>query len=113
MFGMVAGGLLVRFASLGLPRLVVKYGGSALWALMTYWMVSTVFACWRPYAVALLAATLATAIEFLKLVHAGPLEALRHTLAGILLLGRYFSVWDLVAYGLAIAVGVLIDRRLR
>ncbi len=52
-------------------------------------------------------------VEILKVVHAAPLEAFRHTLAGILLLGRYFSVWDLVAYGLAIAVGALIDRRLR
>jgi hypothetical protein len=56
---------------------------------------------------------MATAIEFLKLFHSPPLDAFRHTLAGILLLGRFFSVWDLIAYWLAISIGALVDRRLR
>ena len=33
-------GLVARFAPLGLPSVVVKYGGSTLWALMVYWTVS-------------------------------------------------------------------------
>ena len=36
----IAVGLIVRFAPLGLPQFVTKYGGSMLWALMIYWIVS-------------------------------------------------------------------------
>jgi Protein of unknown function (DUF2809) len=113
MIGTVVCGLMVRFAPLGLPRFVVKYGGSMLWALMIYWVVSTLLPSWRIYAAAALAATIATAVEFLKLYHAGLLDVFRHTLAGIVLLGQFFSVWDLVAYWVAIAIGALVDRRLR
>ena len=113
MLGTVIAGLTVRFVPLGLPPAIVKYGGSTLWALMIYWVVSTLLPSWRIPTVALLAATLATAIEFLKLYHSSPLDAFRHTLAGVLLLGRFFSVWDLIAYWLAISIGALVDRRLR
>ena len=40
MLATVSGSLVVRFAPLGLPQFVVKYGGSTLWALMVYWIVS-------------------------------------------------------------------------
>ena len=113
MAGTVIAGLTARFVPLGLPRFIVKYGGSTLWALMIYWVVSTILPSWRIYSAAVLAATLATAVEFVKLYHAGPLDAFRHSLAGIILLGQFFSVWDLVAYWLAIAIGALVDRRLR
>ena len=113
MIGTVVCGLTVRFAPLGLPRSIVKYGGSTLWALMIYWVVSTVLPLWRIYALAILAAAIATAVEFVKLYHAEPLDAFRHTLAGIVLLGQFFSVWDLVAYWTAIAIGAVVDRRLR
>jgi hypothetical protein len=33
-------GLLVRFAPLGLPWFVVKYGGSTLWAVEIYWVLA-------------------------------------------------------------------------
>jgi hypothetical protein len=63
--------------------------------------------------VALLTGTLATAVEFVKLYHSPILDAFRLTLPGIVLLGRFFSVWDIVAYWLAISVGALVDRGLR
>ncbi len=113
LLGTVIAGLTVRFVPLGLPPPLVKYGGSTLWALMIYWVVSSLFPSWRIGTIALLAATLATAIEFLKLFHSPPLDAFRHTLPGIVLLGRFFSVWDLIAYWLAISIGALVDRRLR
>jgi hypothetical protein len=31
----------------------------------------------------------------------------------MLLLGRFFSVWDILAYWIAIAAGVLLDKRIR
>jgi hypothetical protein len=57
----IAAGLTVRFAPLGLPLFVVKYGGSTLWALMVYWIISALLPSWRLLPVALLAGTLATA----------------------------------------------------
>ena len=109
----IAAGLAVRFVPLGLPPSLVKYGGSTLWALMIYWIVSTVFSWWRLSAVALVAGVVATAVEFLKLYRSPGLDAFRLTLPGILLLGRYFSIWDILAYWLAILAGALMDRAIR
>lgn len=109
----VVAGLAVRFAPLGLPYFVVKYGGSALWALMVYWVASTLLPTKPVLAVCLLACGLTAVVEFVKLIYWPPLDAFRRTLPGILLLGRLFSFWDIVVYWLAIAVGALVDRRLR
>jgi len=111
--GTVAAGLAVRFVRVGLPQTVTKYGGSMLWALMIYWIVSTLRGRWRPQWAALLAGAVATAVEFFKLVDAPKLDAFRLTLPGILLLGRYFSAWDLLAYGVSIAMGAWADGLIR
>ena len=63
--------------------------------------------------VALLAAGITTAVEFFKLVRTPALDAFRRTPPGILLLGRFFSLWDIVAYVLAITLGALLDTSLR
>ena len=107
-----AAGLAVRFASLGLPHFLVRYGGSTLWALMIYWIVSALLPQSIP-AAAVLAGSLATAVEFVKLLRSPALDAFRLTLPGVLLLGRFFSVWDIVAYCLAICAGAFADRSLR
>jgi hypothetical protein len=109
----ILAGLAVRFAHLGLPAPVGKYGGSALWALMVYWIVPTLLPRLPIDKAALVAALLATAVECVKLYHAPALDAFRLTLPGILLLGRFFSWWDLVAYWLAIFLGSICDRGLR
>lgn len=109
---MVAG-LVVRFAHLGLPSFVVKYGGSALWAMMIYWVVSSLLPAWQVPRTAILAGVIAALVELLKLVHTPALEAFRHTLAGVLLLGRIFSWRDIAVYWLAIAVAAMVDWRLR
>jgi hypothetical protein len=108
----VRAGLAIRFAPLGLPPFLVKYGGSALYAMMLYWVISTILPSRRFLNAALLAGALATAIEFFKLVHTPALDTFRLTLPGVLLLGRFFSVWDIAAYWLAIAAGALADRHL-
>jgi hypothetical protein len=113
MFVTVAAGLTIRFVPLGLPPFVVKYGGSTLWALMLYWIVSALLPSWRVLANALLASVLATAVEFVKLYHSSMLDAFRLTLPGIVLLGRYFSVWDIVAYWIAISFGAFVDQGIR
>ncbi|MGD0579330.1 MAG: DUF2809 domain-containing protein [Bryobacteraceae bacterium] len=109
---MVAG-LTIRFAHLGLPPLVVKYGGSTLWALMIYWIVSAPVPARRLLLATLVAGTIATAVEFLKLYHSPSLDAFRRTLPGIILLGRIFSAWDIATYWIAIAIGALLDSSLR
>lgn len=113
LLGTVFAGLVVRFAPFGLPPVLVKYGGSMLWALMLYWIVSTVLPLWNLPFIGLLTGVLATTVEFFKLYHSPGLDAFRLTLPGILLLGRFFSGLDIAAYWLAIWVGVLIDRRIR
>lgn len=106
-------GLVIRFAHFGLPPIVMKYGGSMLWALMIYWIVSALLPSLRLSAVALLSAGITTTVEFFKLCHAPALDSFRLTIPGMLLLGRFFSVWDILAYWIAIAAGVLLDKRIR
>lgn len=111
--GTIAAGLAVRRVPLGLPGPVVKYGGSALWALMIYWIVSAVLVRRPRSQSALLAVGIAFAVEFFKLVHTSWLDAFRTTTAGALLLGRFFSLEDLLAYVLAITLGAWVDGKLR
>ncbi len=92
--------------------MIVKYGGSILWAMMIYWIVSSLRPAWRLQAVAV-AVILATAIECFKLYDAPALDAFRLTLPGTLLLGRIFSWWDLLAYLVAIVASAFVDWRLR
>ena len=103
-------GLAVRFAPLGLPSFVVKYGGSTMWALLVYWVLVFLWPRGRVGWVALAAGVVATLVELQRLYHSPELDAFRHSLAGILLLGNFFSVRDIVAYWLAIAVGAAVDR---
>jgi hypothetical protein len=105
----VISGLLARFAPLGLPGFVVKYGGSTLWAVMVYWVLVLVWPRSRPLVLASIAGGIALLVELQRLYHAAWLDAIRVSLPGILLLGRFFSVWDIVAYWLAIGAVVLFD----
>ena len=98
-------GLVWRMAPLGLPAVLVKYGGSALWAVMAYWLVAFLLPQKAPRFLGLLAAVVAAGVECFKLYRSPELDAFRLTLAGKLLLGRVFSVQDIAVYWLAI-VGV-------
>jgi Protein of unknown function (DUF2809) len=95
---------------LGLPAVVVKYGGSTLWGTMVFFLVAMV-ASRRPRPnIALIAAAIAICVELFRLVHAPGLDAFRLTLPGALLLGRIFSAWDLLAYGAGIVFAIGVDR---
>jgi len=109
----IAAGLAIRFAHLGLPASVVKYGGSALWAVMIYWVCSAAFPPWRPLWSALLSGVLGTSVEYLKLYNPPWLDAFRRTLAGIILLGRMFNWRDVVVYWIAISLAAGLDVALR
>ena len=107
----MAAGLVWRLMPLGMPAGLVKYGGSALWAIMVYWLAAAALPGWRTLRVGLLAFAIAAAVECFKLVRTPGLDHFRATLAGKLLLGKYFSIWDLLVYALAIAIVAWADER--
>ena len=102
-------GLVWRLVPLGLPAVFIKYGGSALWAVMVYWLVAFVLPRKAPRSLGFLAAIVAAAVECFKMYHSSGLDAFRLTLAGKLLLGRVFSVRDIVVYWLAIVAVAFLD----
>jgi hypothetical protein len=107
----LAGLALRRYGfGLGLPAVVVKYGGSVLWAMMVFFLVAIVGSKLPRWGIALIAAVIAVAVELFRLVHTPWLDEFRLTLTGALLLGRIFSLWDLLAYGIGVILGMLLDR---
>ena len=102
-------GLAVRFVPLGLPWFVMKYGGSTLWAVMIYWMHALLWPRCAPRSLALAAGAVATLVELSRLYHSAALDAFRISLPGLILLGRFFSVWDIVAYWMAVVAAALVD----
>jgi uncharacterized membrane protein YfhO len=107
----IAAGVAVRFVRLGLPFVLVKYGGSMLWALMIYWIVSTLLGSARLAVAAIVSGLMASGVECVKLYRAPWLDAFRLTLPGVILLGRYFSLRDIAAYWVAIGLGAFIDSK--
>jgi hypothetical protein len=108
----IACGLSLRWYGfpLGLPAFVVKYGGSLLWATMVFLLAGVLLPRLTRSQLAAIAMAIAVTVEFSRLVHTPWLDAFRLTTAGALLLGRIFSLWNLVAYAVGIAFGVWIDR---
>jgi hypothetical protein len=96
--------------ALGLPAFFVKYGGSVLWAAMVFFLVAIAAPGLSRRRIALISASIAICVEVFRLVHAPWLDAFRLTLAGALLLGRIFSPWNLLAYGVGIVLAMLLDR---
>ena len=102
-------GLAVRFLPLSLPWFLYKYLGSTLWAVALYWFLAAVLQKLRPAALATLGIALATSLELSRLVPVAPIDAFRLTFAGKILLGRYFSVRDIVAYIVGISLAAAFD----
>lgn len=107
----IALGLGLRFYGLGfgLPVFIVKYGGSALWATMVYFLLAATAPRLSRSRLMGIALTVAILVELIRLVHTPWLDSFRLTLAGALLLGRIFSVWNIVAYAVGIALGAAVD----
>ena len=95
---------------LGLPAVVVKYGGSVLWAMMVFFLVAIVGSKLPRWRIAMITAVIGTCAELFRLVHTPWLDDFRLTTAGALLLGRIFSLWDMLAYGVGVILGMLLDR---
>jgi hypothetical protein len=101
-----------RMLPLGLPWFFYKYGGSFLWAVALYWFIATLFPKLYPTALASISALAALIVEFSRLVPQSTIDAFRLTLAGQLILGRFFSFKNIAAYLLAIAFSALLDHYL-
>ena len=95
---------------LGLSVPVVKYGGSVLWGAMVFFLVAMSASLPSRPRIASMAAVIAIAVELFRLVHAPWLDDFRLTTAGALLLGRVFSVWNMLAYGVGIVLAIWLDR---
>jgi hypothetical protein len=95
---------------LGLPAFIVKYGGSVLWGTMVFFLVAIAGPSLSRQRITLISAVIAVAVELFRLVHTPALDAFRLTLAGALLLGRIFSPWDMLAYGVGIVLAIGLDR---
>ena len=106
----IAAGSALRLVPVGLPAGLVKYGGGIIWGGMVYGMAAFVMAGSRTRAVAAVALSAAVASELFRLYATPDLDAFRRTLPGQLLLGRIFSVWNIVAYAAGIALAAIADR---
>ncbi len=98
----IALGLCARFAPLGLPWFWSKYLGSMLWAAALYWLLALLLPRMRSATLAALSIVIAILVELSRLVPERHIDAFRLTLAGRLLLGRYFSIKNITAYVIAI-----------
>jgi len=107
----VSGLALRKFGpGLGLPFAFVKYGGSVLWGTMVFCLVAMAAPARASSNIALISASIAICVELFRLVHAPWLDDFRLTTLSALLIGRVFSPWNMLAYGVGIALGMLLDR---
>lgn len=111
--------LVVIAAGLGLRRYgpgwgltfpVVKYGGSLLWGTMVYFLIALLLSSTRRMKIVALSLLIAVSVEFFRLYHTPWLDAFRLTPAGALLVGRVFSLWNILAYAVGIFLGSMIDK---
>jgi hypothetical protein len=102
-------GFVCRFVPIGLPYVIVKYGGSFLWASTVYWFIGYFLARQKPSTLALMSLVITAGIEFLKRVQSSTLENIRNTFFGIIILCRYFSYTDIAVYWFAVLCAVWID----
>jgi hypothetical protein len=95
--------------SLGLPGPFVKYGRLRTVGDNAVFLVAITASSLPRWPIASISAVIAIGVELFRLVHFTWLDSFRLTLAGALLLGRIFSPWDMLAYGVGILLGMLLD----
>ncbi len=105
----IISGSALRLVPVGLPYAIVKYGGSTIWGAMVYAMVAFCVPFARLRTIILIALSIAVLSELFRLYQTPELDAFRRTLAGQLLLGRIFSVWNIVAYAAGIMLAAAAD----
>jgi hypothetical protein len=78
-----------------------------------YWLLAILLPRTDPTRLGVLATVVAATVEFSRLWHTGPTDAFRLTTAGKILLGRIFSVENIVAYTFAIVLTACVDYAVR
>jgi hypothetical protein len=91
--------------SLGLPGPFVKYGRLRTVGDNAVFLVAITASSLPRWPIASISAVIAIGVELFRLVHFTWLDSFRLTLAG----GRIFSPWDMLAYGVGILLGMLLD----
>jgi beta-N-acetylhexosaminidase len=109
----ILAGLTLRHPGLGLPWPLAKYGGSVLWGAMIFFIIAVLAPQADLSRRVGAAALVVVLVECIRLYHAPWLDTFRATTAGALLLGRYFSLWDIAAYWMGIALSTFGDRATR
>jgi hypothetical protein len=77
---------------------------------MVFFLVAMAAPTRSPSAIALISATVAICVELFRLVHTPWLDDFRLTTLGALLIGRVFSPWNMLAYGVGIVLAMWLDR---
>jgi hypothetical protein len=92
-----------------LPEILGKYPGDALWALMIFLGLAFVSPRSATVRLGLMAFGISCAVEAAQLYQAPWINDIRQHPLGHLVLGTTFSWMDIVAYGIGILVGILLD----
>lgn len=101
-------GLLTRLSPPG-HHALLKYLGSGLWGGMVYGVLASLTPDTNPVRLAIIATLVSAGVEFSQLWHTETLDAFRATRIGVLLIGRFFSWWDIVSYSIGIAMVAAFD----
>jgi Protein of unknown function (DUF2809) len=89
------------------PAGLAKYPGDALYGLMAFCALGVMLPNKSTIHNAALALGFCFSVEFSQIYHAPWIDSIRATTLGHLVLGSYFGWWDLVAYTVGVAVGVV------
>lgn len=110
---LLAAGIAWRAPTLHISEFLSKYGGDALWAAFVFTGVVWFFPRLSTAAAVAIALGFSLFIELSQLYHAPWLDAVRKTRVGALALGATFNPPDLIAYGVGVVCGAIIDGILR
>jgi hypothetical protein len=106
----IAVGLVVHRANLGLNPIARDMLGDALWAMMIFFALGTVFPRARWTTRAAVALAICAAVETSQLYHRSWLDHLRATSLGHLVLGSGFDPRDFLSYALGVALAAGAER---
>ncbi|PWU10213.1 MAG: DUF2809 domain-containing protein [Verrucomicrobia bacterium] len=105
--GTIALGLATRSTLFHLPRILGKYPGDSLWAVMIFLGIGMMFPALSTPRTAWLAAVICFVVETMKLVPWAWLISLRETALGHLFLGRTFTWQNYIAYSVGVILASL------
>lgn len=105
----IALGLLVHRGIVPMGPRARDMAGDALWAAMMAWWVGALAPRARRLPRSAVALGICAAVEFSQLIHAPPMDAVRDSTVGHLILGSGFDPRDFAAYAIGIVVAALLE----